>query len=126
MIMAEPLNSSAVVAARHGGPEILEVAHWEVALPGPHEVRLRLEAAGISFADLLICQGVHPERRPAPFVPGWDVVGAVESVGSKVEGVGLGDRVAALSVVGSWAEHVVRIGRISPVFRTTDSRHSVK
>jgi NADPH:quinone reductase-like Zn-dependent oxidoreductase len=33
-----------------------------------------MEAAGISYADLLICQGLHPERRRAPFVPGWDVV----------------------------------------------------
>jgi len=107
MATAQPVASTAVVAARHGGPEVLKLRQWEVAAPGPDELRLRVEAAGISFADLLICQGMHPERRRAPFVPGWDVVGAVEAIGSNVRRVRPGDRVAALSIVGGWAEHVV-------------------
>lgn len=106
-----PLTSAAVVATRDGGPEMLEVRRWEVPPPGPHEVRIRVEAAGISFADLLMCQGLHPERyiprRRAPFVPGWDVVGVVESVGSQILDVRVGQRVAALSIVGCWAEHAV-------------------
>lgn len=118
MAAAQPVTSTAVVAARHGGPEILKLQQWEVAAPGPDEVRLRVEAAGISFADLLICQGVHPERRRAPFVPGWDVVGVVESVGSNVDHVGRGDRAAALSIVGGWAEHAVVSGSlVVPVAR---------
>jgi NADPH2:quinone reductase len=73
---------------------------------------VRVEAAGISFADLLECRGLHPERyypkrRRTPFVPGWDVVGIVESVGSRVSHVGVGQRVAALSIVGGWAEHAL-------------------
>jgi NADPH2:quinone reductase len=102
-----PLKSLAVVLTRHGGPEMLEVRPWEVPPPGPHEVRVRVEAAGISFADLLICQGLHPERRRAPHVPGWDVVGVVESVGSEIAGVGVGQRVGGLAIVGGWAEHAV-------------------
>jgi NADPH2:quinone reductase len=71
-----------------------------------------VEAAGISFADLLECRGLHPERyyprrRRTPFVPGWDVVGVVESVGSRVSHVGVGQHVAALSIVGGWAEHAL-------------------
>jgi NADPH2:quinone reductase len=71
-----------------------------------------VEAAGISFADLLECRGLHPERyyptrRRTPFVPGWDVVGVVESVGSRISHVSVGQRVAALSIVGGWAEHAV-------------------
>jgi len=107
MAADRPLTTTAAVASRHGGPEVLDVRPWDVAPPGPDEVRLRIEAAGISFADLLICQGMHPERRRAPFVPGWDVVGVVESFGSNVRDVAPGDRVAALSIVGGWAEHVV-------------------
>ena len=50
---------------RLGGPEVLTVQPWPIPVPGPDEVRIRVEAAGISFADLLVMQGVHPERRQA-------------------------------------------------------------
>lgn len=107
-----PLTCAAVVATRDGGPEVLAVRRWAVPPPGPQEVRVRVEAAGISFADLLECRGLHPERyypkrRRTPFVPGWDVVGVVESVGSRVAHVSVGQRVAALSIVGGWAEHAL-------------------
>ena len=87
MIGTGSLSSTAVVATHHGGPEVLEVRAFEVAVPGRAEVRVRVEAAGISYADLLMCQGLHPERRWTPFVPGWDVVGEVESVGTGVSTV---------------------------------------
>ncbi len=67
------------VVPRLGGPEVLTVQPWQIPVPAADEVRIRVEAAGISFADLLVMQGVHPERRKPPFVPGWDVVGEVES-----------------------------------------------
>jgi NADPH:quinone reductase-like Zn-dependent oxidoreductase len=107
-----PLTCAAVVATRNGGPEVLEVRRWAVRPPGPDEVRVRVDAVGISFADLLECKGLHPERyyprrRRTPFVPGWDVVGVVESVGAQVSHVGPGQRVAALSIVGGWAEYAV-------------------
>jgi len=116
-----PLTSAAVVATRNGGPESLQVRAWEVPPPGPDEVRIRVEAAGISFADLAICQDMHPERyypkrRRPPLVPGWDVVGVVESVGSRIRDVQVGQRVAALTIVGGWAEHaVVPAARVVPV-----------
>jgi NADPH2:quinone reductase len=116
MVGPGSLSSTAVVATRHGGPEVLEVRPFEVAAPEPGEVRVRVDAAGISYADLLMCQGLHPERRRAPFVPGWDIVGEVESVGSDIRKVAAGDRVAALSIAGGWAEHAVVPGsRVVPV-----------
>jgi NADPH:quinone reductase-like Zn-dependent oxidoreductase len=98
-------RTSAVVAARHGGPEVLAVGPWSVPVPWPDQVVVRVEAAGISHADLLVCQGLHPERRRAPFVPGWDVVGVVERVGPGVRSVEVGQRVAGLTIVGGWAGH---------------------
>ena len=52
-------------------------------------------------------QGVHPERTKAPFVPGWEVLGEVEAVGSEVTSVDVGDRVAGLSIHGGWAEQAI-------------------
>ena len=116
-----PLTGAAVVATRNGGPEMLQVRPWQIPPPGPDEVRIRVEAAGISFADLVMCQGLHPERyypqrRRPPWVPGWDVVGIVESVGARVRDIRVGQREAALTIVGGWAEHaVVPAARVVPV-----------
>ena len=97
----------AVVASARGGPEVLEVGRVPVGSPAAGEVRLRVEAAGISHADLLMMQGVHPERRRPPFVPGWDVVGIVDRVGARVDRFSPGDRVASLTVSGGWGEFAI-------------------
>ncbi len=110
------IQTTGAVMDRYGGPEVLAVGPWEVPAPGPDEVRIMVQAAGISFADLLIMQGVHPERRKPPFVPGWDVVGEVEALGARVDQVEVGDRVAGLTIVGGWAEHAIVPGaRVVPV-----------
>jgi NADPH2:quinone reductase len=111
-VQSSALTCTAVVATRDGGPEVLQVRPWVVRPPGPDEVRIRMEAAGMSFADLLMSRGLHPDRyfpkrRRTPLVPGWDVVGIVESVGSRVSELRVGQRVAALTIVGGWAEYAV-------------------
>jgi len=121
-----PTTVTAAVMPRLGGPDLLEVREWEVPAPGPDEVRIRVVAAGISFADLLLMQGIHPERRKPPFVPGWDVVGHVDLVGSAVTHVAVGDRVAGLSIVGGWAEHAIVPGaRVVPVPEPLDATRLV-
>lgn len=120
------ITSTGVAAVRLGGPEVLEAGPWLVPGPGPEEVRIRVEAAGISYADLLAMQGVHLERRKPPFVPGWDVVGEVEAVGSTVSGPAVGDRVAGLSIVGGWAQHVLLPAvRVVPVPDSLESTRAV-
>ena len=78
----------------------------EIADPRPGEARLRIQAAGVSFADMLMREGIHPEARWKPFTPGWDVVGVVEKVGDSVTSVEVGDVVAALPIVGGYAEYI--------------------
>lgn len=95
-----------VVVSRYGGPEVLEVV--EDTLPDPRrgEVRVKILAAGVSFADVLMREGIHPETARPPFTLGWELVGVVDKLGSGVSGHRLGDRVAALSVRGSYAEYL--------------------
>lgn len=84
----------------------LELVEEDLPNPGPGEVRLKMLAAGVSFADVLMRQGIHPEARRPPFTPGWDVVGVVDVLGEGVGAVPLGATVAALPIIGSYAEYL--------------------
>jgi len=84
----------------------LELVEEDLPNPRPGEVRLKMLAAGVSFADVLMRQGVHPEARRPPFTPGWDLVGVVEALGEGVESVPLGAMVAAMPIVGGYAEYL--------------------
>ncbi len=95
-----------IVVTRYGGPEVLEVVEEDVPEPEPGEVRIRILSAGVSFADILLREGIHPETRRPPFTPGWDFVGRVDKLGSGVSSPEIGQMVAALPVVGSYAEYI--------------------
>jgi NADPH:quinone reductase-like Zn-dependent oxidoreductase len=95
-----------VIVSEFGGPESLRVIEEEIPRPGVGEVRVRVLAAGVSFADLLMREGVHPERRRPPFTLGWDVVGQVDALGENVAGLGQGDTVAALTIRGGYSRYI--------------------
>jgi putative PIG3 family NAD(P)H quinone oxidoreductase len=112
----------AVVIARAGGPEVLEIR--EVARPEPAsgEVRVRVRAFGINRADLLQRRGLYPAPPDAPQdIPGLEFAGEVDALGERVSGVARGDRVMGIVGGGSYAEylctpasHLLRIpGRMS-------------
>ena len=84
----------------------LELVEEDLPNPRPGEVRLKMLAAGVSYPDVMMRQGIHPEARRPPFTPGWDVVGAVDGLGEGVEAVPLGATVAALPIVGGYAEYL--------------------
>jgi NADPH2:quinone reductase len=85
-----------------GGPEVLSWEEIEVGDPGPTEVKLRQEAAGLNFIDVYHRTGLY--KQPLPFVPGVEGAGVVEAVGSDVTNVKRGDRVAYAGPVGGYAE----------------------
>jgi NADPH:quinone reductase-like Zn-dependent oxidoreductase len=75
-------------------------------VPGPSEVLIAVEAAGVAFGDVMLRLGFHPRFKP-PVTPGYDVVGHVVALGDQVEGLVVGSRVAAFLGVGGYATHVV-------------------
>src|SRR3954465_10129169 len=85
-----------------GGPEVLEWNEVDVGEPGPGQVTLRQEAAGLNFIDVYHRQGLYPQQ--LPFTPGVEGAGVVESGGADVQHVGVGDRVAYAGPVGGYAE----------------------
>ncbi len=96
-----------IVLTGAGGPEMLRVSAGDAPEPGKGEVRVRVEASGVSFAEVQMLRRRYPMQPRFPFVPGYDLVGVVSSVGPGVTGVRAGDRVAAMTRTGAWRTHVV-------------------
>jgi NADPH2:quinone reductase len=98
-----------IVIPKFGGPENLLLTEDELLEPRANEVRVKVLAAGVSFADIFMRKGVHPESwnlGRTPFTPGWDVVGIVDKLGEKVSTLQIGQMVAALPIVGGYAEFI--------------------
>jgi NADPH2:quinone reductase len=85
-----------------GGPEVLQWEEVDVADPGPGEIRLRQEAAGLNYIDVYHRTGLYPQE--LPFTPGVEGAGIVEAVGADVTDLAVGDRVAYAGPIGGYAE----------------------
>lgn len=96
-----------VAITRHGGPDVLQVRDAPVPDPGTGELRIRVRAAGINFADVLARLGLYPDAPRPPVVVGYEVAGTVDAVGPEVTGLVPGDRVTALTRFGGYSEYVV-------------------
>jgi NADPH:quinone reductase-like Zn-dependent oxidoreductase len=98
----------AVYISRHGGPEVLEVREQPDPAPGAGEVRVRVRASGLNFAELMARQGLYPDAPKPPCVVGYEAAGVIDAVG---EGVARemveGTRVVALTRFGAHADTVV-------------------
>jgi len=90
-----------------GEPETLEVRQRELPAPVAGEVAIRVEASGVSFAEQSMRRGLYPLQPKFPFVPGYDLVGVVTALGPGVTALTIGQRVAALTKTGGWADCVV-------------------
>lgn len=99
------IKSEHIVITRAGGPEVMHLQSFTLAPPAETEVRVRIEAAGVAFADVMMREGRYPSVK-LPTTPGYDCVGHVEQVGARVTDLQIGQRVAALTVVGSYARHI--------------------
>ncbi|MGI5166439.1 NADPH:quinone oxidoreductase family protein [Spirillospora sp. CA-253888] len=75
--------------------------------PGPGQVLVAVEAAGVNFVDGLFVEGRYQIKPPLPFVPGGEVAGTVVAVGPEVTDPAPGTRVVALCGLGGFASHIV-------------------
>ncbi len=89
-------------AAQMGGP--LHRATVHLPAPGPGEVRLRIEACALNFADLLMLEGRYQEQPDPPVVPGMEMAGRVEAAGPDVADPAIGARVAVHAGHGGCGE----------------------
>ncbi len=95
-----------VVITRHGGFDVLQLRELPDPVPDEGEVRIRVRAAGVNFADVLARMGLYPDAPKPPLVVGYEVAGVVDAAGRGVTAFGQGDRVLALTPFGGYADTV--------------------
>ncbi|MGA7246244.1 MAG: NAD(P)H-quinone oxidoreductase [Candidatus Cybelea sp.] len=99
-----------------GPPEVLRVAEAEPPQPGPEQVLIAVEAAGVSHADVMQRAGNYPPPPGASQILGLEVAGTIAATGANVTRWREGDRVCALTDGGGYAEYVaVAAGQVLPI-----------
>jgi NADPH:quinone reductase-like Zn-dependent oxidoreductase len=99
-----------IYITRHGGPEVLELRTNPDPEPGAGQIRVRVKAAGINFADIMMRMGLYPGAPAAPFVPGYEAAGVVDALGPGMpRGVALkeGDRVVVPCNYGGYTDTIL-------------------
>ncbi|MCP3142913.1 quinone oxidoreductase family protein [Pyxidicoccus xibeiensis] len=89
-----------------GAPEVLRLEEVPEPIPAPGEVRIRVRAAGVNFADTERRRGLYDARVPLPRILGSEAAGVVDAVGPGVSTAWVGRRVVALASA-SYAEQVI-------------------
>jgi NADPH:quinone reductase-like Zn-dependent oxidoreductase len=91
----------------HGGPEKLQIRESPDPQPSGNELRIRVKAIGINFADILARQGLYPDAPKLPCVVGYEVSGSVDAAGPEARQDWIGRDVFALTRFGGYADTVV-------------------
>ena len=91
----------------HGGPEKLQMRESSDPRAGSGEIRIRVRASGVNFADVLARQGLYPDSPRIPCVVGYEVSGTVDNVGSGVDRSWVGRNVFTLTRFGGYSDVVV-------------------
>jgi NADPH2:quinone reductase len=104
----------AIEVKQPGGPEVLQLADLPTPKPKPNEAVVKIAASGVNFIDVYQREGRY--KVTMPFVLGQEGAGTVTSVGSEVNSIKPGDRVAWTSILGSYAEYAaVPADRLVPI-----------
>lgn len=111
----------ALICEKHGPPEELVLRDMPIPQAGEGEIQIRVHASGLNFPDSLIIQDKYQMKPPLPFAPGGELAGIVTATGAGVTHFKAGDRVAALTNWGGFAEYAVaREDRTTLVPETMD------
>ncbi len=102
-----PAQMTVVAISRPGGPEVLLPETRPVPAPGPDEILIKVEAAGVNRPDVAQRSGSYPPPPGASDLPGLEVAGRVVAVGSRARKHKLGDKVMSLVAGGGYAQFCI-------------------
>ena len=97
----------AIVCENWGDPDTLKLGELPAPEMGPGQVRIRMRAAGVNFADTVLVRGHYQEKPELPFAPGLEGAGEILEVADDVTDFKPGDRVMAVVSTGGFAEEAV-------------------
>lgn len=111
-----PDEMTAIAISEPGGPDVLVAEQRPLPAPGPHEILIRVKAAGVNRPDVLQRKGAYPPPKGASDLPGLEVAGDVVAAGAEVTRYKAGDAVTALAPGGGYATYCkVHAGHALPV-----------
>lgn len=105
--IARDKRMKAVLCREWGDPESLVIGDVPSRPLAADEVRIRVRACGVNFADTLQIAGKYQVKPPFPFTPGLEVAGEIAAIGEAVRGIRLGMRVMAPTHGNAFAEEVI-------------------
>src|SRR3989440_1443422 len=112
----------AIAVTTFGGPEVLQLTEVPQPQPGPGQVVIRVAYTGVNFAEIMGRRGDY-HASTLPFVPGLEVSGHIHALGEGVEGLSIGQPVAAFTVTGGYADYVAASALLTfPLAKTLDLR----
>lgn len=104
--MTLPLTQRVVMLGQFGGSEGFSVMEQPMPEPGVGQVLVKVLAASVQFTDVILRKGRYPDlKQKPPLVLGYDVVGEVVKVGPGATSFVVGQRVADLTMTGSYAQY---------------------
>jgi NADPH:quinone reductase len=118
-----PAVQRVLVLNRFGGPEEFAIVDRPVPSPASGEILVKVLAASVQFTDVMLRKGQYPDlKEKPPLVLGYDVVGEVVKIGPGVTTPGVGQRVADLTMTGSYAQYrTLKADRVAIVDRGLDA-----
>jgi NADPH:quinone reductase-like Zn-dependent oxidoreductase len=95
-----------VIVTKRGGPKVLQVIDNDLRPPSAGEARIKILATPVCGPEVQARYGHNPIAPKIPFVPCYAIIGIVDAIGEAVTSAAVGDRVAALTMFGGYAEYI--------------------
>lgn len=96
-----------MVIMKNGGVEVFKMIERNDPIPGEEQIRIRVRASGVNFADIMARKGLYPDAPPKPCVVGYEVSGIVDMVGPNVSDDFMGREILAVTKFGGYSDVVV-------------------